>query len=134
MDELDRSYLKNSIMLTKDFYFKNALQENGKFLYSYLPSQNKTEKKYNILRHSGTIYSMIETYEMMPDGYLLRNIEKAIDYLLDKIKDVNLDGTKAKVVVERDYNKLGGNALAVVALAKYTTVTGNEQYLDYMQG
>jgi hypothetical protein len=63
--------LLEAIILTKDNYFKHVINKKGKFLYSYLPHKNKYENKYNILRHAGTVYSMLEIHEVMNDDILL---------------------------------------------------------------
>lgn len=129
----NQNTLFRSIELTKNNYFKNVVQDNGKFIYSYLPSFEKIENRYNILRHAGTIYSMLEVYELIPDKELLKKINKAINYLISSMKVVKVNNEKTKVVVERDVNKLGGNGLAIVALAKYTSVTNDYQYQLIME-
>lgn len=131
--ELNKGDLWNAIELTKDNYFKNVVNKRGKFIYSYLPFENKKEKRYNILRHAGTIYSMLETYELMPDNQLLEEANRAFKFLFDRIKPLTINGKDVKVVVEKDAQKVGGNALAIVALAKYTKVTGDKQYVPLMQ-
>lgn len=131
--KLTKKDILEAIELTKDNYFKHVVNKKGKFIYSYLPFENKREKRYNILRHAGTIYSMLEVYELMPDEKLLKEAKRAFKFLIRRIKPFIINGEEVKVVVERDSMKVGGNALAIVALAKYTQVTGDTQYVTLMQ-
>jgi len=131
--DLTRSDLWDAIELTKNNYFKHVVDKKGKFLYSYLPQTGENQKKYNILRHAGTIYSMLETYKLMPDEELLTEAKRAISFLINQIKTFEVNGIDVKVVVERDVQKVGGNALAIVALAEYTKTTGDKQYLPLMR-
>lgn len=131
--KLTKDELWEAITLTKDYYFKNVVQKSGKFIYSFLPHRNRRQRKYNILRHAGTLYSMVETYELMPDKELLEEIKRAIKYLLRTVKPLKINGKKVSVIVERDAIKVGGNALAIVALAKYTKVTKDTKYIPVMQ-
>lgn len=132
-NKLTRKNLWSAIKLTRNNYFKQAVNSKGKFAYIYNPEDNTVPSKYNILRHAGTTYSMLETYELMPNDGLMRAIERAIRYLLTKVEETEINGKKAQVVIEKDAAKLGGNGLAVVALAKYTQITGDKQYLPLMQ-
>lgn len=132
-EELNTENLWQSIELTKDNYFRQVVNPQGKFVYIYNPEYSDVPNKYNILRHAGTTYSMLETYEMMPDKGLMTAIKRAIKYLLTKVEDTTINGKSAQVVVEKDSAKLGGNGLSVVALAKYTELTGDKQYLPLMQ-
>lgn len=130
---VDQELVLESIKLTKDNYFKNISSKQGKFIYSYLPWLNKKEKRYNILRHAGTVYAMLETHELLPDTELLKKTEMALDFLIKRTAEFRLNGKDVAAVVEKDSIKLGGNALAIIALAKFTEVTGNQQYLCLMQ-
>src|SRR5699024_8248243 len=114
--DLTKKDLKQAIRLTKNNYFKNVVQTSGKYIYSFLPHLNKREKRYNMLRHAGTTYSMLETYELMPDDKLLAEAKRAFDYLFDRIKTHKINDKKVKVVVEKNAQKIGGNALTIVAL------------------
>src|SRR5690625_1127362 len=132
-DKLTRKDLWSAIKLSRNNYFKQAVNSQGKFVYIYDPRNNNVPARYNILRHAGTTYSMLETYELMPNDGLMRAIERAIKYLLSKVETTKINGKEAQVVVEKDAAKLGGNGLSVVALAKYTQITGDKQYLPLMQ-
>jgi len=110
-------------------YLKRALGEDGKFVYNYRAIANTASKKYNILRHAGTIYSLLELYEVTQDEELLASARRAIAYLQTHIQPAPTYLGVGTCVVENGAVKLGGNALAAIALAKYTDVTGDEQHL-----
>ncbi len=115
-------------------YLKNAVGPNGKFVYAYRPKQDKISEKYNILRHAGTVYAMLELYHVTGDPTLLEAARRAIDYLLSFIKSCQFgNATDLACVVEKDRIKLGGNALAVIALAEYTKVTQDHQYIPILR-
>lgn len=113
-------------------YLTRAVGDNGRFVYRYLPKADRVPKKYNILRHAGTVYSMLELYEFTGETELLRAAHKAIEYLLLSVKPSLDENQNIECIVENGYAKLGGNALTVIALAKYIAVTGDTQYMPVM--
>jgi len=42
----------------------NTVEENGKFDYEYFPSRDKHSSGYNIVRHAGSVYGLLEMYEL----------------------------------------------------------------------
>ena len=110
-------------------YLTQAVEEDGKFVYSYLPKTDEEGEGYNILRHAGTIYSMLELYDVTGDAVLLEAAERALDYLLAAALPCELGGESHVCIVEGGEVKLGGNGLAAVALAKYIEVTGDREQL-----
>ncbi|SCX94344.1 glycoside hydrolase family 88 protein [Alkaliphilus peptidifermentans] len=131
--QISKDAIMEAIILTKDNYFKNVVNKKGKYIYSYLPWEGVKEKRYNILRHAGTTYSILETFELTGDKELLKICEGAIQFLLEKIINYEFNGKSVNVVVEKDIIKLGGNALTIIALAKYTQITGDTKFLPLMQ-
>ena len=112
-------------------YLKNAVKDSGQFIYEYDPVNDIESASYNILRHSGTIYSMLQLYNITYDSILLEKAEKAINYiLLQYLKPFN---NQSMVIVENDKIKLGGNALAIIALAEHSKVTNKSDNLKTMQ-
>lgn len=109
-------------------YLIRHVNRSGKFDYLYVPAQDGCEEKYNMLRHCGTIYALLELYEFVRSEKILVAVHHAIDYLLDNIVDIGEAPEAASVVVTDDIVKLGGNALAVIALAKYIIVTKDRNY------
>ncbi len=107
-------------------YLIRAVDAEGKFDYAYRPKTDELKDDYNILRHAGTIYSMAELYEVTGDSDLLRAAERAIGYLARATQPCEIEKQKVTCVVEGGFVKLGGNALAMVALSKYAEVTGKD--------
>ncbi|WP_018922053.1 beta-L-arabinofuranosidase domain-containing protein [Salsuginibacillus kocurii] len=131
--EVDAADLEEAIRYTNDYYFKQVVDEKGKFVYSYLPHKQEVEAKYNILRHAGTTYSMLETYEFTGDEEVWDEADRAFNYLRAQMKTYHENDQVFRVVVEKDTMKLGGNALAIIALAKYVDLSGNKADLSLMQ-
>jgi DUF1680 family protein len=100
---------------------------------------NRSSKSYNLLRHAGTTYAMTELYEVTGDPDLLAKIKLAHAFLLDRMEGPTeadiAKGARFKALVRKSTQeaKAGGSALAIIAFAKYTTVTGDRQYLPLMQ-
>ena len=111
-------------------YLTHAVEPDGKFVYSYLPKTDQEGEGYNILRHSGTIHSMLELYAVTGDAALLQASERALDYLFAAALPCEWGGESHVCIVEDEEVKLGGNGLAAVALARYIAVTGDQTHLS----
>ncbi|NQT50960.1 hypothetical protein HQ576_02855 [bacterium] len=106
---------------------------DGSFVYSHDPSTGRTSPSYNILRHGGTVYAMLELFEATREKALLDAAERAIRYLVAQVVTVRVGQRVFPCIAEGGYVKLGGNALAIVALARHAAVTGDRRHLPLMQ-
>lgn len=113
-------------------YLAAHMKDNGQFDYIYKPDAGKVPKKYNFVRHAGTLYALLDAYQQQPDALLLEKIKTGITYLLQQSRACPADGT-ASCIVEKTKVKLGGNALALLALAKYTQITHDQTHMAIMQ-
>ena len=125
---LDADYAKN-IIDTASSFLVDQVKDDGTFIYGIRPQYDKEINQYNILRHSGTIWSLICRYRMFPDEALKEKIDLTIGYMISQIR---YDDTGAGYMYEADDAeiKLGGNGIAIVALTEYMDLFRNEDYRD----
>ncbi|MGI8925115.1 MAG: hypothetical protein ACR2HN_00545 [Tepidiformaceae bacterium] len=109
-------------------YLVRHTNADGSFVYEVDPVKGRVSAGYNILRHAGTSYAMLELYEVTRDAALLGAAERALSYLEAQAQPCP-DFPQTLCVVEDREIKLGGNGLAVLAFAKHAEVTGNESHL-----
>lgn len=126
---LTREELKESAR-TASIYLTQAVGRYGQFDYLYQPNTNKLVDEYNMVRHFGTILSMADAYEVFKDPNLLAATKRAIDYADGFIGIWNQEGHRVPAVIEEARVKLGGNALAAGALARYADVAGDAKTLE----
>lgn len=129
---LSKESLLHAVDIAADYLIR-SIDFNGKFSYSYFPKADKEDPKYNILRHAGTIYSMLEVYEIKRDTGILKAIQRGIRFLINQMHEIIVNGESTLVVVENNEIKLGGNGLATLALAKYIQLTQEKRYLSILQ-
>lgn len=127
-EELSPDFVKE-ILTTSTQYLNRQLLPSNKFIYGYFPSFHATMTSYNILRHTGTIWSMMCAYEITKDDSLIETVNKSIAYLLTQIECK--DDDTAFVVEEKSNEiKLGGNGIAIIALSKHMEVFGNIDFTE----
>lgn len=106
----------------------NMEQDNGKFIYGYNIMSGHEFTSYNILRHSGTIWSMIKYYQINPNELLKQKIDRALEYL---ISNIIIKDNIAYVVENSSLEiKLGGNSLALIALSEYLNTFNDNKYFE----
>lgn len=117
------------ILTTSSQYLTRQMLPSDKFIYGYFSQFNAVMTSYNILRHTGTVWSMMCAYEVTGDNSLLETINKAIDYLLTQI---SYKDNETAFVVEAGSReiKLGGNGIAIIALTKHMEVFGDRDFTD----
>lgn len=120
-------------------FLSTQVDANGRFVYGLFPCFDREVASYNTLRHASTTYAMIEAWEVSRSETLKASIERALACLEnDLIKLVNLPGVAganqvAFLVDTGDEIKLGGNAVCILALCKYTELTGDRRYLTLLK-
>ena len=117
------------ILTTSSQYLTRQMLPSDKFIYGYFSRFNAVMTSYNILRHTGTVWSMMCAYEVTGDNSLLETINKAIDYLLTQI---SYKDNETAFVVEAGSReiKLGGNGIAIIALTKHMEGFGDRDFTD----
>lgn len=125
---IDAEYAKD-IIDTASSFLMNQVKSDGRFNYGIYPQFDEDIDNYNILRHSGTIWSLICRYRMFPEEQLKEMIECTIDYMISQIRYDNEGFAYLHEAKDYEY-KLGGNGLAIVALTEYMNVFQNEKYRD----
>ena len=114
-------------------YLVRSIQPTGKQDYSYRIDMDEVPREYNIVRHAGAIWSMVDWYKHTKDEETLAAIERSMRYLLAQVRPMRVGDVQAAGVVEEDVASLGGNALAALALASYIEVTGKKEHLPILR-
>ena len=122
----------DAVILAGD-YLERVVLPNGLFLYEVDAVTNDVSDNYNILRHAGTSYSMMELFEVTQRPTLLEATQRALSYLEQQAIPCP-DFPDVLCLEEANEIKLGGNGLAILAFAKHAIVTGDQRYLDTAVG
>lgn len=122
----------NNLIEGSTYFLTNQLKAEGQFEYGYFSAFAKRIGTYNILRHSSSLYSMAEGYELLRDEKIIQAVEKGIDYAIkEAMVYTNEEQEVAFMVDVANHNeiKLGSNATAILAMAKYMELTHSTKYI-----
>jgi len=106
---------------------------DGSFDYSYEPKTDTVSSSYNLLRHAGTCYALVELYQATGSDEFRAAADRGLDFLLTAARGPKPEdaGAGFEAIVSPDGEaKLGGAALAVLAMVQYQKATGDERRLD----
>lgn len=116
-------------------YLANQVNEDGSFTYGHFPCFGRLVSSYNNLRHASSLYAMIEAWEFHRDDFIYSAIKRALYHLTQKIVRLYPQPDGSTLAYNVDVNgeiKLGANAVTILALVKYTELTGDTQFMDLM--
>ena len=127
LPKVDADYAFQLVKTGAQFLY-SQLKEDGAFVYGIYPVYDKIIENYNILRHISTLWSMVVQYRLSQDQTVLPHVRRAFDYAFKNYVD-DFD-SETSFLVERKANeiKLGGNAVAILALTDYMDATGSDEY------
>lgn len=120
---------------TASQFLARQVQSSGQFVYGHFPCFDRRIGSYNTLRHASTLYAMLEAWELNRSPELLDAIERGVQHLCTQlIRDYTLiDGTQVAFLVDvGEEIKLGGNAVCLLALVKYSELKGSKQWLGLL--
>ncbi|MAZ09758.1 MAG: hypothetical protein CMN90_08775 [Sutterellaceae bacterium] len=126
----------SELVLNASEFLARQVKDNGFFVYGLFPCFNKEIPTYNTLRHASSTYAMIEAWEVTQSAFLKSAIDRSLHCLTNElIKQIELSGgIQAAFLVDTGNEiKLGGNAVSILALAKYTELTGTREYIELME-
>ncbi|MGI9533741.1 MAG: hypothetical protein ACR2NW_02220 [Thermodesulfobacteriota bacterium] len=116
---------------------------DGKFDYEVNPDNNEVnQNKYNILRHSGTIYSLGQYYQLNSDKKVLDTMIQTSDYLkiccilpIEGNDDILAVWSLPELNRSLKFKKakLGGTGLGLVALVSLEKIKPGSTEIDYLR-
>ena len=133
-------------------YLMSSISADGKIRYRYKTAKDRDSSSYNLLRHGGTTYSILQVYDRTRFGPYLAASEQAMKYLFDHCdrdqrtgpwlpEDHTSFGESLFIVSPADDEapegkvKLGGAGLALVMIDQYVEATADtETYREQALG
>jgi hypothetical protein len=107
---------------------------DGRFIYRYRAAeQPKAGRKYNVLRHCGTAWSMLDVARQLGSlEDVATSAKHAVHHMIENfLFPYGREG--ALCVVDDGKIKLGGNGLALLALAELFELTRDEELINVGQ-
>lgn len=130
--ELDAQYLPSRVHQSirhGEQFLNTQMKNDGQFIYGYYPTYDYELSGYNSVRHFSSIYALLEAQEYLELEEELKKTEKGLQWGLANLTFLKDDALYIKEETKRGISlKLGAQALAILAIAKFQTVTGNTKY------
>lgn len=117
-------------------YLVRHLRADGEFDYRYQAKWDEVDSGYNLLRHAGTAYSLFELYAETGDERYLAAGSRALEWLEQHFREPKPEHAETgflSVMSHDEEAKLGGAALATLAMLRYQQATGDERWLPTMR-
>ena len=131
IEQLDSNQVGELIAQSSHF-LAEQVGNDGRFVYGIHPCFDREINAYNTLRHVSTTYSMLEAWEITKDPVLKAAIDRSLNYFTQELIRIYTTKNGQQVAYLQDVNneiKLGGNAVCLLALVKYTELTEDRRYL-----
>ncbi|MCR8958864.1 Mur ligase [Variovorax sp. S2] len=135
LPEWNASQVRRLVDTASD-YLAAQVKPSGEFYYGWFPCFDRPIPTYNTLRHASSTYALLEAWELTRSDTQKAAIDRSLAFLKSRlIRQVDLpDGTRAAYLLDVGNEiKLGGNAVCLLALVKYTELTGDAQYQPLME-
>ncbi|WP_444916501.1 CapA family protein [Microbulbifer sp. JMSA003] len=135
IEKLDTNTVSDLIRNSSN-YLSSQVKKNGSFHYGWHACFDRKIDTYNNLRHASSTYSMIEAWEVTGDKALMSSIHRSLEHLTTElIQTATLpSGAEGAFLVEANNEiKLGGNAVSLLALVKYSEATKTDKYSKLME-
>lgn len=121
------------VITTSAEYLAMQIGLDGKFDYGVYPTFPKQIPGYNILRHATSIWSLLCSYRISGDKFILAQAENAIGFMIRNMsyKYPSREGKENVLYLfEETKNevKIGGNAVAIIVLTEYMNIVGSDKY------
>ncbi|MFB9769702.1 glycosyl transferase family 1 [Lactiplantibacillus modestisalitolerans] len=107
----------------------NQIQADGKFIYGYYPSRQKVLSNYNYVRHFSSLYALLEAIPFTGRTENYAKVKAAIEWGL---AHATIEREGAIFIDDRGELKLGGQALMMLTLCKYQTVTHDDSFMPVL--
>jgi hypothetical protein len=113
-------------------YLTSSVSAEGKIRYQYYVTTDRDSRSYNLLRHGGTTYSILQAYDRTKYEPYRLAAEQAIKFLFATCREDErtgpFGGGPTKWILSPGNKvKLGGAGLALVMLDQYAESTGDTQ-------
>nr|WP_242704659.1 hypothetical protein [Enterococcus sp. 665A] len=110
-------------------FLQQQIQDSGQFIYGYYPTYDYQLTGYNSVRHFSSLYALLEAQEYLKQTKELKATEQGLEWGLENLTIQTDDALYIKEKAASGISvKLGAQALAVLALAKFQLITGNTKY------
>ena len=117
-------------------WLASQIQDSGRFIYGYFPCFDKEIQAYNSLRHASSVYSLLDVIDFTNDRRHMPAIERCLAYMAQELvhQYEPIPGKHMAFLIDHSAKeaKLGGNGVALLALAKHASLTGSTQYRELM--
>jgi len=117
-------------------FLAEQVNNKGRFIYGIHPCFDREINAYNTLRHASATYAMLEAWEVTQSKELKAAIDRSLYYLSQELIRCSTATNGDAVAYLQDANgeiKLGGNAVCLLALVKYTELTEDQRYLSLLE-
>lgn len=115
-------------------YLEHQLSESGQFIYGYFPCYDQRIKGYNSVRHFSSLYALAESIGYTNDTKMIPLLEQGISWGINQLIS-EMEGyllVKEPLSSNVEY-KLGAQATAILAIAKYSEITGDTQFYPILK-
>lgn len=129
----DKPYTIETVEDELSNHLASLLKEDGSFIYYYDIESHDELSGYNMIRHSHSVWALIEYYKSR--GVLAQHqdeVKAGIDFIVSHM--IFKDDLAYVAEIDSDEIKLGALGIALVAICSYEDSYNDQSYLDIAKG